>query len=182
MNERCKQLVEIIAGLYPDRVISDTDLVCLIQRYIGADKETIRAYKGYLGHIRAGRCGDNRVVGLSRKGYLEKFGYLRKIPGHKWVICQTALFSHKGMTVDYGGSGSKEKISFSKGNMGHVEKQPNPLAGREANRRLVEEEDTEKERKFTPKIYENELRVFNAVPFTEPDRTKTNLRKASKNG
>ena len=166
----------------PDRVISDEDLAYLIERYIGSDKETVRAYKGYLGHIRSGRCGDNRIVGLSRKGYLEKFGYLRKIPGHKWVICQTALFSHKGMTVGDVGSGSKEKISFSQCGTEIVEKQPNPLAGREASRRLVEEEDTEKERNFTPKIYENELRVFNAVPFAEPDRAKTNLRKASKNG
>jgi hypothetical protein len=72
-----------------------------------------------------------------------------------------------------------------------VEKQPNPLAGREANRRLVEE-DTEKERNFTPRIYGEagqkaefsrlEDAILRAKPSDEPDRAKTNLGKASKNG
>src|SRR4030065_384508 len=64
VKEKCRQLTETIERLCPNRVINDEDLVFLIQESIGADKETIRAYKGYSGHIRAGRCGDNKIVGL----------------------------------------------------------------------------------------------------------------------
>src|SRR3990172_6905592 len=83
--------MEVVENLFPDRVLSDDDLSCLIQDYIGADKETVRSYKGYSGHIRAGRCGDNKIVGCSRKGYLEVFGYLRKVPGRRWMIVQSVL-------------------------------------------------------------------------------------------
>ena len=62
--------------MFPDRILSEEDLTDLILMYIGGDKETVRAYKGYNGHIRAGCCGDNKIVGLSRKGYLELLGFI----------------------------------------------------------------------------------------------------------
>ncbi len=153
--------------------------------YIGCDKETIRSYCGYSGHIRQGKYGDNRVVGLARKGYLELLGFVHKIGHGRWMIhAQITLSEAVNPPPAYKEScsvESKEKISLSACDGDNVDKQPNPLAGREFNRQR-EEEASEKERNFAPKIYENELRVFNAVPCAEPDRPKTNLRRASKNG
>jgi hypothetical protein len=136
--------------------------------------------KGYRSHIRVGRCGDNRVVGLSRKGYLEKFGFLHKIGNFQWQVCQKKLLSEDMALC----SDSNEKISISPQHMEiTARKEPEKTThGVVSVNRKLEEEDTEKERNFVPKIYRNEDRVFNAVPFAEPDRTKTNLRKASKNG
>lgn len=79
--------------MFPSQVVTDEDLTCMIEDYIGGDKETIRSYKGYSGHVRAGRCGDNHVVGLSRKGYLERYGFLRKITGHRWIVVQALISS-----------------------------------------------------------------------------------------
>ena len=111
VKERCKQLADVIAELFPDRILYDSDLVCLIQDYVGGDKETIRAYKGYGGHVRAGRYGDNRIVGISRKGYLEAFGFLVKVPGRRWMLAQS-LLSSKGIRNVDSGFGTKEKISL----------------------------------------------------------------------
>lgn len=152
----------------------------MIEEYIGADKETIRAYKGYHGHIRQGRCGDNRIVGLSRKGYLEKFGFLKKIPDFKWQVCQLKLNS-EDIAIRGDGFESNQKISISPIGS-EVSANRDVRKETEGRYREKEEEDTEKERNFTPKIYENERRVFNAVPFAEPDRVKTNLRRVSTNG
>jgi len=85
VKERCRQLSEIALDLSPDRKISEEDLAFLVQRYIGADKETIRAYLGYYGKIRHGRSGEGYVVGLSRKGYLEGFGFMHR-SGRIYII------------------------------------------------------------------------------------------------
>jgi hypothetical protein len=181
VKERCRQLTEIITNLFPNRTLSDDDLVCLIQDYIGADKETIRSYKGYSGHIRTGRCGDNKIVGLSRKGYLEQFGFLRKIPGRRWVICQLSLAS-QDMIIENSKPkiASKEKSSISQGE--RIREQRFEKVVLSYSRERKEEEDTEKDRNFSPKIYGDELKVFDAVTCAEPDGAKTNLRRASKNG
>jgi len=76
--------------MYPTQVVSDQELTEWIEEKLGGNKETIRAYKGYSGHIRAGRCGDNHIVGLSRKGYLEKYGFLVR-RGRNWTVCQALL-------------------------------------------------------------------------------------------
>jgi len=152
VKERCKQLIQIIADLFPDRVLTDNDLLCLIQDYIGADRETIRAYKGYSGHIRAGRCGDNHLVGLSRKGYLEAFGFLRKVSGRRWMICQTAFPLSSSDCVQLG---SKEKISISV-SQGERARENRFEKVVSLNGELEEEEVGERERNFTPKIFGKE--------------------------
>ena len=115
MKERCKQLTNVINDMFPSQVISDRDLSDLIEEYIGADKETLRSYKRYGGSVRLGRAGDNRIVGLSRKGYLERFGFLVRV-GRNWVVSQ-ALVSSKGIVKDDScGFISKEKISISVNN------------------------------------------------------------------
>ena len=174
VKERCKQLTDLIAELFPDRVLSDLDLVCLIQDYIGGDRETIRAYKGYSGHVRAGRCGDNRIVGLSRKGYLEAFGFLVKVPGRRWMLAQ-AVLSPKGMGKVDSGFGTKEKIYLSAVN-GEVAVEQSVLSEKvTCSSRLEEEEGTEKERYFSPMISPmilEELAVLKARPREEPDKAK----------
>ncbi len=80
VQRKCKQLIDELLLMFPNGIFEDEDLTYYIQKYIGADKETIRAYKGYPGSIRTGRCGDTKIVGLSRKGYLEKFFYAAKRP------------------------------------------------------------------------------------------------------
>ena len=153
VKERCRQLTDMIINLWPSRVLSDEDLVCLIEDYIGTDKETVRNYKGYGGNVRVGRCGDNKIVGYSRKGYLERFGFLRKIPGRRWAVCQSVL-SSQGSVKSCGGVGSKEKIFISPsqscgervGGETALEVAPN------SSNELEEEEGTEKDRFFTPMI------------------------------
>lgn len=162
VKERCKQLVDVIVEMFPERVLSDDDLTCLIQDYIGADKETVRSYRGYGGHIRAGRCGDNHVVGLSRKGYLETFGFLRKVPGRRWMIVQAVLsegsISSQAMSREvsypsfYSPNGSNEKISISPVQVGCVVSGSSSGSNDGSSRRLEEEEATEKERNFAPMI------------------------------
>lgn len=194
VKERCKQLMEIIEDLFPERVLSDDDLICLIQDYIGADKETVRSYRGYSGHIRAGRCGDNKIVGLSRKGYLEIFGYLRKIPSRRWMIVQSVL-SPQDREVSVSGNASNEtsneKISISPSlaeksvvNPSSLEclnvvNGSNVVGGMGGSKELVEEEDTEKERNFAPKISPMnfnyaESELLKAGPREEPDGSKVN--------
>ncbi len=198
VKERCKQLCTVIADMFPSRIISDADLTCLLQDYIGGDKETIRAYKGYGGHVRAGRCGDNRIVGLSRKGYLELYGFLVKAPGRKWALAQTVLstsekvepqtFYQTSRSPD-SGFGSNQKISFSVVGMGGGLGES--FVGGEvvSSREREKKETTEKERNLCPKIYPKieerpslsavELAVLGARPCEEPDRSKTNFRERS---
>jgi hypothetical protein len=85
VKERCRQLAETALSRFPDRRISDEDLNDLIEDFIGADKETVRAYKGYYGRIKYGRSGEGHVIGLSRKGYLERFGFMHR-SGRTYVI------------------------------------------------------------------------------------------------
>ena len=152
---RCKQLVAIINNLFPSQVISNEDLACLIEDYIGGDKETKRAYLGYSGTMIAGRCGDNKTVGVSRKGYLECFGFLRKIPGRRWAVVQSVFPCQESMNHQ-SGLVPNEKISISldrhdetliakgKGSEGK------PILEVSPNEKL--EEETERDRNFTPKI------------------------------
>jgi hypothetical protein len=188
VKEKLAQLTEIALNLFPNRVVTNEDLKDLIQMYIGADKETVRNYMGYFGHIRAGRCGDNRVVGLSRKGYLETFGFMHRSHGN-WVIHAQSVLSSQDMNS---GLESNEKISISHNNM--------PITswkGSEgklgtvspSSNELEEEEDTEKERNFSPMIYPKildislkdikqlqlnplEKAILRAKPCEEPDRSK----------
>jgi hypothetical protein len=85
VKERCRQLSEIALDLSSDRKISEEDLAYLVERYIGADKETKRAYLGYYGRIRRTRSGEGYVVGQSRTGYLEKFDFMHRA-GRTWII------------------------------------------------------------------------------------------------
>ena len=131
----------------------------MIEDKIGVDKETIRSYKGYSGHIRPGRCGDNQIVGLSRKGYLERFGFLRRTARYHWTLCQEVLLSQSREGV---GVVSNEKIFISAGVGGcGVEgsvlslvsaSSLTPVRDGVSSSELEEEESTEKDRFFTPKI------------------------------
>jgi hypothetical protein len=155
VKERCRQLSEVALNLFPSRVLSDDDLSDLIMMYIGADKETMRAYKGYSGHIRAGRCGDNHIVGLSRKGYLELFGFMHKIAGRRWVVHAQAKLSSQASEISNSGFGSKEKISLSLSGVGCV---GNGSVSRESDvssSELEEEEEaSEKDRFFVHRSLE----------------------------
>lgn len=153
VKERCRQLTEEANRLFSSGIIYDDDLVTMIEEFIGADKETIRAYKGYSGHIRAGRCGDNRIVGLSRKGYLEKFGFLRRIPGRKWQVCQLKLLSQdKTIKAQGPKNDTNEKISISTTQGERARENRFEKVVSLCSRKRKEEEDTEKERNFAPMI------------------------------
>jgi len=115
VKEKCRQLTEDALNLFPDRHIPDEDLTYLVQLECGADKETVRAYKGYLGTVKRTRSGEGYVSGQSRKGYLELFGYMHRISRVEWVI-------HAQMRLENADSGnqcnerlevSKEEISIS---------------------------------------------------------------------
>ncbi len=139
-------------------MISDENLLCLIQDWIGADKETVRAYKGYSGHIRAGRCGDNRIVGVSRKGYLEVMGFMRKIPGHRWAVCQVALLPTQVRSSERVSEsvGSNENFSISppleKSVQNELFSEPKQTTDASCSSSLEKKEVTEKERNISPKI------------------------------
>ncbi|MCJ7423108.1 hypothetical protein MUP01_02420 [Candidatus Bathyarchaeota archaeon] len=85
VKERCRQLAEIALELSTDRRIGEGDLAYLVERYIGSDKETVRAYVGYYGAIKHRSSGEGYAVGLSRKGYLEKFDFMHRAR-RVWVI------------------------------------------------------------------------------------------------
>lgn len=93
VRERCRQLCEMVVRLNGDGTIYYQDLIGLVQDHIGADKETLRSYMGYNGHIRKGR-NENVVVGFSRKGYLTEMGFMHKLQRGMWTVNQTVLLSH----------------------------------------------------------------------------------------
>jgi hypothetical protein len=184
-KEKCRQLTRLVQHYFSSGIIDDNDLTLMILDNIGGDKETVRAYKGYSGHIRQGRCGDNKIVGLSRKGYLELYGFMRKIPGYKWQVCQQKLLS-EDMTSEAQERKieSNKKISISPIiTRKESEKTTYGVVSATSREREEEEEDTEKERNFTPKNYRelnaDEFKIFDAMPCAEPDRAKTNLREGS---
>jgi len=182
VKERCKQLSEVALNLFPDRVISDLDLKDLVMLYVGADKETIRSYTGYNGHIRAGKYGENQVVGLARKGYLELLGFMHKIGHGKWLIhsqmtIQEAVNdSHTYRECVGSGFNSEEKISLSPSSAACVEGQASEEVKRVAIYKQINNNTREKERLFTPKISEDDsnlefLRLLKgAKPLPSPDK------------
>jgi hypothetical protein len=123
VKERCKQLVEILLQLYPEGIVPEEDVAYFIARYIGADRNTIRAYLGFKGSIATNkRTGEGYVRGIQRKGYLEIFGFMHRINRNTWFIPHqteiTAYQNEKAVTVPntYEANGencSKEKISLS---------------------------------------------------------------------
>ena len=173
VKERCKQLTVIINDLFPSQIISDRDLADLIEEYIGADKETLRSYKGYGGSVRMGRAGDNKIVGLSRKGYLERFGFLTRVH-RSWVVSQ-ALLSSQSVVKAVSGYDSNQNLSISTAGMG-VE----GLGVKNgSSRELEEEEDRERDRNVYPKICPKipelgplELSILTAGPSKETNRAK----------
>jgi hypothetical protein len=195
VKERCRQLVEIIVSLYPDGFLPDDDLQDLVKMYIGADKETVRAYCGYYGNIRTGRCGDSKIVGLSRKGYLEIFGFLRKAGSRYgiryWGLVQTFLsespISSQANLKESVSNNVHEKISISLSSSGKARETSESVVSAVvvSSSKREEEEATEKERNFTPMIYgdspkkdENLLfleQLAKATSCGEPDKAKTNL-------
>jgi hypothetical protein len=163
-KEKARQLTEIALNLFPDRHISDEDLGDLIKRYCGANKETLRAYVGYYGIIRRSkRTGEGYILGQSRKGYLEIFGFMHRVTRSEWVIhAQMKLPSSvSGFHTNEGFEASKEKISISHGVM-------ETTTSRETEG-IVETEKhnnnntTERERNFTPKISQR----FSELTFEE---------------
>ncbi len=157
VKERCKQLSEIALNLFPERVIPDADLKDLVMMYVGADKETVRSYTGYYGHVRQGRCGDNQLVGLSRKGYLEMLGFMRKVGHGRWAILgQTSLCESVSFPHTYKDScqvGSNKKISLSLSGSGVASGQAFEETKRVAITTSNNNNTSEKERNFSPMIY-----------------------------
>jgi hypothetical protein len=159
VKERCAQLTEIALNLFPNRRISDQDLSYLLSSYIGGDKETGRAYKGYKGRIRRSkRTGEGYVVGQTRKGYLELFGFMHRIRQDTWVIhAQAQLVPN--ISECSSENCFKEKISIfvtPKGKKSEKTVFEGCLANREAlteTERINNNNTTEKERNFSPKIY-----------------------------
>jgi hypothetical protein len=138
--------------------------------YIGSDKETIRSYCGYYGHIRQGKCGDNKVVGLARKGYFELLGFGHKIGQGRWVIhAQSVLCEAVNSPPAYkeGCVGFKEKISLSpcvRGSVGgEALEGVKGLAITTSNNNNT----SEKERNFSPKIYGRVERADANLRFLE---------------
>ena len=97
VKEKARQLCEIVNNLYENGRVSDQDLTYLIATYVGSDKETVRAYKGYSGFIRIGR-NENKLVGKSRKGYLQDLGFMRKLNRDVWCVNQMLLIGFSGVT------------------------------------------------------------------------------------
>jgi len=92
VKEKCKQLTETASHLFPDGIIENIDLESMVEDYCGADKETVRAYLGYAGHVRRSKkTGEGYVVGERRCGYLEKFGFMHRINRKTWRINQQLL-------------------------------------------------------------------------------------------
>jgi hypothetical protein len=154
VKERCRQLSDIALMLREERKISNEDLSYLVCRYIGADKETMRAYLGYYGRIkRSKRTGEGYSVGLPRKGYLEVFGFMHRARNNEWVIHEQVTLPsavsafHTSECSDV----FKEKISISS-SVGVVSNRETVGNGETVERGKKEEEDTERDRNFTPKM------------------------------
>jgi len=185
VREKCGQLAEIALNLFPDRRISNEDLGDLIKRYVGGDRETVRAYLGYRGRLtRNKRTGEGYVIGNSRKGYLEIFGFMHPVSNGDWVIhVQMKLPNADSEFHTNEGSGvleSKEKISLSE--RGRDDTFTEVLRGGGS---VVSENEnnnnntTARERNFAPKIFQRlekpelnseELAILTAKPVdSEPD-------------
>jgi len=113
--ERCRQLADMALELFPNRRISNEDLEYFIMRYVGADKETLRAYMGYRGRVaRSKRSGEGYIIGTPRKGYLETFGFMHRNNHFTWLIhAQVKLPTADSGLLTNEGLGSKEEISLS---------------------------------------------------------------------
>ena len=192
IKEKCKQLTDIALELFPDRHIPNEDLAYLIRRYVGGDKETLRAYMGYYGIVqRSRRSGEGYVKGTSRKGYLEIFGFMHRITRMEWVIHAQMRLPNAdlGFHTNEGVEASKEKISLSESiHRDNVEGNGKPLASTvecgngcpnietKETHNNNNNNTTERERNFTPKIFQRfeltleEEAILKAEPLdSEPD-------------
>ena len=157
VKERCRQLTDIALELFPDRRISDEDLDYLISRYVGGDRETRRAYKGYHGRVtRSKSSGEGYVQGQTRKGYLEIFDFMHKIGHNVWVIHAQMKLSepqipyHNNETSEKE-KASKEKISLSQ--RGNSDTVSDLGHGDVVVQKQINNNNTVRERNFTPKIF-----------------------------
>ena len=182
VRRKCQQLVNELLLMFPDGIVEDNDLTDYIERYIGSDKATVRAYKGYSGYIRIGRCGDNKIIGLSRKGYLEKFFLMQK-KGRRWAIPIQAKLSYQdneSSCEELTQNRTNEKISISiSPNQTLIPKgkgwEGKPILEVSLTKGLEKKEDTEKERNFSPKIMEADLdKQRNLCPKIYPMISESN--------
>jgi hypothetical protein len=111
--EKCRQLTDLAIEKYPEGNVPDTQLTIWIMQYCGADKATVRAYRGYEGYIARSNCGENRVVGQKTTGYLERFGFMHRMNRSMWRVDQTFLSAYPSSLNNEGFWESKEKISLS---------------------------------------------------------------------
>jgi hypothetical protein len=113
--EKCRQLSEMALELFPNRRVSNEDLEYFIMRYVGANRETLRAYVGYRGRVaRSKRSGEGYIIGTPRKGYLETFGFMHRINHSTWLIhVQVKLPTADSGLLTNEELGSKEEISLS---------------------------------------------------------------------
>jgi hypothetical protein len=89
--------MEIAWGLGYHTQILDEDLTDLFKMYIGGDRDTIRDYKGYGGRVVHGPAGSH-LVGIKREGYLEIFGYAKRLFQRNQRIW---LLNHKLVPLPY---------------------------------------------------------------------------------
>jgi len=180
IKEKCRQLSEIVLDLYPDRRISNDDLAYLVKRYVGADRETLRAYLGYRGFIkRSKRSGEGYVVGNSRKGYLEIFDFMHRVSHNEWVIHAQMKLSNADLEhhINEGlkEKDSKEKISISQSILQGKECEKtvlevvSPIEAKEIvdREKQYNNNNTERERNFTPKISPKILKEIVLTPEDE---------------
>lgn len=187
VKEKCRQLTEIALELFPDRKINYEDLTFLVSRYIGGDKETIRAYAGYHGSVKRRSSGEGYIIGNTRKGYLEIFDFMHKVGHNEWVIhaqmklpnADLEFHTNEGLSE----KASIEKISISPvleaSLMADVEGNGKPLAStvecgngcpnieaKEIENNNNNNNTTERERNFAPKIM---LQNISHMPTLTPE-------------
>jgi len=168
VKERCKQLTDIALDLYPSRRIKHEDLTYLVTAYIGGDKATVRAYTGYKGYVKHSRTGaHSQIIGKPKKGYLETFGFMHKVNSQIWVIhAQSQLVPPAFPPTLYNESVeekvSKENFSFSTlsstdqistERLSDCRVTENSDSAWETTTKIYNNNNTERERNFTPKIF-----------------------------
>jgi len=152
VKERCRQLTEVALDLCPNRRISHRDLTFLVKEYIGADRNTVRAYLGYKNRVsHSKKPGQlSKIIGHTREGYLVTFGFMHPIAGKFWLIHAQSQLSPLSPSPPLRNNESidrkiiKENISLSQDREKHT------VNVSYTNR--INNNNTVRERNFTPKI------------------------------
>jgi hypothetical protein len=93
--EKCRQLTEIALSLTVDRRISEQDLTDLVTDYVASDIGSVRKYVGYNGRVSRSSCGNSHVIGFRRSGYLERWGFMKRLKPGIWAIFEQTIFGER---------------------------------------------------------------------------------------